>query len=1581
MLHRIFQMRSWRYSLISLFLIGAQSLLVVANASIATADIPMLALKAAPGLVMLTMSRDQRLFYSAYNEVTDLDGDGVLDVGYKDSIKYYGYFVSDRCYAYDSTNNRFSPKSVASTTDGCLSAPSSARWHGNWLNWMTTSRIDALRKVLYGGKRSTDTTSLTVLEAAPIPLDSHIWGKEYRPTASGGTDTYNIRHFTPLSAPDTGKQHIFLMKSSETTTTAPYIGVVVPALRVVEDVDANIDRVWLWASSERPVGGTSGATAYTRQNKSGSDKVINPTPSLISYGVPGFPNSTSGGTTYGSSSPSYEYKLTVRVEACVNLSPGGREAGCTGYPVGSSSPTIYKPTGVLHDYSVNDRLKFGLLTGSYTNNYSGGVLRKDIGSFADEYSSSTGVFSSVSGIVKTVNALTSVGLRPSDQLYLSNSVNTTTCPVGSLEWNRLRCQGEVNMWGAPVAEMMYEGLRYFTDKQPLTAFTTGVTSGTATASLDGKLGLPLVSTWSNPYRPKASGGNPICSRAVQMVIADPITSFDSDQLPGAAFTPDTGKGTAVPVTDLPGLNVSNEADAIWTSEFGTSTPKKFFIGQTTATNADGNPSSKSATSFKYLRGHAPDETNTQGSYYAASVAKFAHGTYDTDKRQLTGVKVGPTGSKVLAPVDTISVALGSVVPRFEISYGGNKVSLVPFSKSISGGSCSPAPTAAVSAPAGFQPTGLITGMFIDRIANTASTNADASINGSRPFARFMVSFSDMDVGGDNEADANVYYTVWIDSNDKLNVRMDPYDTATCTNMHMGYVISGTIGPSPSSPTDGLYLDVRSTGSTTSKYYLDTPPSAAVPAASPWGTPSAVLSNVSSLRQFTLSSSSSGATYVPHDPLWYAAKYGGANDLASAIDPTNYFKVTNASALPAQMEKAFRSAAALAAVASTSVVGVGQRSAGSAAIYQSSYDSLTWSSRLYAFKVGLAGIASNTPSWDASQLIDVPTARHLYLGRGGTTTPVALTATGTDWSSTALTSAEQANFGTYDQYKYLLGDKTYEERKAVTAHTAYRNRGTTFSNEFGSVLGDVVNSDPQIVTKKSYGYADTSYASFVNGISYETLAVNANDGFFHVFDAGLPTEPPAAPNPTAGKELFAFMPRTASVNIKELSDPAYKHRYLLDGPIAVGHAKIPVKTDASINWRSVLVGTGGLGAKTVFAVDASSKTFSADSVLWEMDVTSLGGTNGVYLGNVVGRPQIGKLANGTWVAIFGNGYNSANDTAKLFVVNLQTGALIKILDTNAGMTGNGLGGLVIVRKKSGDTDAIDYVYGADYLGNIWRFDLYPTTPTAWDSGRWIYSSSSGRNITAEISVGAPPTVFSAGAMIYFGTGRYLSASDTSDTTTVHALYGIYDAQTHSSSTTALISTDSVLISGSVNMASSSADTRSTTMPSSWWLTAGNKGWVVPLSGTNVQPGERVIAPPVRYTQVGKVDALLFTSIVPGTDECVAGLDTWITAVDPLTGASAPAFKDLTANSVKVVGGSPRGVFVLSETRSPTLYISQTVFNISAPPTSSYSTLAGGSQTVCINGVCGQTRVLGINLTPGNTIPVTPTNRRQVWRQLK
>ena len=56
---------------------------------------------AVPPLNMLVMSRDHRMYYEAYNDASDLNGDGVLDTGYKpDEIDYYGYFDSYRCYTY-----------------------------------------------------------------------------------------------------------------------------------------------------------------------------------------------------------------------------------------------------------------------------------------------------------------------------------------------------------------------------------------------------------------------------------------------------------------------------------------------------------------------------------------------------------------------------------------------------------------------------------------------------------------------------------------------------------------------------------------------------------------------------------------------------------------------------------------------------------------------------------------------------------------------------------------------------------------------------------------------------------------------------------------------------------------------------------------------------------------------------------------------------------------------------------------------------------------------------------------------------------------------------------------------------------------------------------------------------------------------------------------------------------------------------------------------------------------------------------------------------------------------------------------
>lgn len=1501
------------------------------------AAVPLLALKSAPGLVMLTMSRDHRLFYAAYNDASDLNGDGQLDVGFEKSITYYGYFVPTRCYAYDSSNKRFSPKSVASATDGCLSAPSSARWHGNWMNWATTSRMDALRRVLYGGYRVSDpttTTGVTILEGSSIPADSHTWGKEFRPTIGGSTsngpDTYNITHYTPLPTPTSSKQHSFMVKSASVangvlTLNAPY-------LRIAKSVSRTSGRVWNWVADERPVG---------KDDFDGVDTTVNGTSSF-----------------------------RIRVEACVALS-GVREAECQGYPV--SAPTRWKPKGVLHDYSDQDKLKFGLLTGSYLNNYSGGVVRKDIGSFSDEIDASNGTFiTSVNGIVGTIDKIRTYGFF---ETTTSGNSAQQAASAGSDEYlcgfyyAGLRNQGTCHMWGAPVAEMMYEGLRYFNagttgSAAPTSVYVAGVSGSTSPDTL---LGLPTKTTWANPFRTTASGGSPICSRPVQMVISDPLTSFDTDQLPGAEakFATTTGTGASLSAADktITGLNVVTQADAIWTSEFGSAT-KKFFIGQS-GTVTDGNPTAKDVTSFSNIRGHAPDEALAQGGYYAASVARFG---------KETGIKAGPGGgvTAVDTKVDTIAIALGSVVPPIKLTYTHpttavtNTVSLVPVLKTVAGSGVNTF-NGSGAGPVPHQETGAITAFFVDQIANTTAANADSTVNNGYPYMRFLISFSNAGQGTDNETDLSAYYILRIDNVSKNPVvEINHFYEAAGRISTLGYVISGTTA-------DGLYMELRKIGDTGTINYLDTRPGQTpAPVVAPFRNNSTALpigiSGATSpqvTRAFTFGSAAATyGTYVPHDPLWYAAKYGGAGVTDANGDPTNYFKISNPADLPDQMGKAFRSAAALAAVASTSVVGVGQRSLGSAAIYQANYDSLTWSSRLFAFSVATSGAVSNTPIWEVAAKIPDPALRtKLFLGRGGTTAPFALTSTG----FSLMTSAEQTDFVNAATYSYLLGDKSAEERKGGT----FRNRGTTAAADYGSVLGDIVNSDPQIISKRDLGYtaSDATYTTFLNSIDFEMLAVGTNNGFFHIFDA--------EPDSTGGGELLGFMPQAARANIKYLPDPGYVHQNFVDGSIAVGHAKITVPGDATTNWRTVVVGAGGTGVKTVFAINATSKTFSANSILWEINSSTSG--IGTTFGNIMGRPGIGKLADGTWVAIFGNGYNSTAGTANLYVVRLSDGNILRVIPTNASITANGLGSTELVRKTSGDQDTIDYVYGADYKGNIWRFD-----PASSSSGKLIYSTPTGRPITGEIRVGAAPSHANTtgGKMIYFGTGSYLSSTDTANTA-VQALYGVYDDLLHSLSTSAFVteaslSSMSIVMPAPVSGVTSDVRTTSAAESPAWYTVTGKKGWVVPLTGTNVTPGERVIAPPVRYTISGVVDAFLFTSIVPSTDECEAGLDAWITGVDALTGGYKKVFNGIDANSIRIRGGSPRGVFVLQDSGPPALYISQTIFN-NTISTTSYTTSSGGQQTTCINGTCGITQVLKVDLTPPT--PTTASKARQIWRQLK
>ncbi|EIC23153.1 PilC/PilY family type IV pilus protein [Thiorhodovibrio frisius] len=233
----------------------------------------------APPLTMLVMGRDHTLYYEAYNDASDLNGDGVLDVGYKPNmigsdgnrVDYFGYFDSDLCYDYDTGNGRFEPTGQASTKK-C-----SGNWSGDFLNYLTTSRVDALRKVLYGGKRIIDqgpdtdsctgTDCLTVLERSYIPQDAHSWGKEYK---SIDHDGYDIADYTPLSAPPDGMRHLFA------NTTLLKTGNKEPLLRVLPN---SAYRIWEWVAIERPVAGDKcldGGKGPSCETSGGSDWQILP---------------------------------------------------------------------------------------------------------------------------------------------------------------------------------------------------------------------------------------------------------------------------------------------------------------------------------------------------------------------------------------------------------------------------------------------------------------------------------------------------------------------------------------------------------------------------------------------------------------------------------------------------------------------------------------------------------------------------------------------------------------------------------------------------------------------------------------------------------------------------------------------------------------------------------------------------------------------------------------------------------------------------------------------------------------------------------------------------------------------------------------------------------------------------------------------------------------------------------------------------------------------------------------------------------------------------------------------------------
>ena len=92
----------------------------------------------------------------------------------------------------------------------------------------------------------------------------------------------------------------------------------------------------------------------------------------------------------------------------------------------------------------------------------------------------------------------------------------------------------------------------------------------------------------------------------------------------------------------------------------------------------------------------------------------------------------------------------------------------------------------------------------------------------------------------------------------------------------------------------------------------------------------------------------------------------------------------------------------------------------------------------------------------------------------------------------------------------------------------------------------------------------------------------------------------------------------------------------------------------------------------------------------------------------------KMANGKWTAIVANGYGSNSHQAVLFIIDIETGKLIKSINTGFGslLQKNGLSSPTAV-DSNGDF-ITDVIYAGDLQGNLWAFDVSSQNSSEWDN---------------------------------------------------------------------------------------------------------------------------------------------------------------------------------------------------------------------------------------------------------------------------
>lgn len=593
------------------------------------------------------------------------------------------------------------------------------------------------------------------------------------------------------------------------------------------------------------------------------------------------------------------------------------------------------------------------------------------------------------------------------------------------------------------------------------------------------------------------------------------------------------------------------------------------------------------------------------------------------------------------------------------------------------------------------------------------------------------------------------------------------------------------------------------------------------------------------------------------------------------------------------------------------------------LLRAAFDSARWSGDVVAYNIDLANNTLGSVAWRATTDLDSVSTT--------SSTRKIVTFDGTnginfDWSTI---TANQKNdlrtnsSGTLDneatgiaRLDYIRGHRGCELGSATALTCSYTDSSSnTFNSKSfrqrNSRLGDIIHSSPTYVGPPATPYPDnieaTPYRNFVNtyssraGITY----VGANDGMLHAFNE-------------TGQEVFGYIPNllfsTANgAGLHHLTETGYVHKYYVDLSTTVADVFADLGSGTT-QWHSVLVGGLRGGGKGLFAIDVtnpanfSSATGVASKVLWEFTHNDLGYT----FSNI----RIGRMNNGKWAAIFGNGYNNdplGDGKAKLFILYLDGSNLNApiILETGAGSITNAdcddansdCNGMSTPTTADINGDgSIDRIYAGDLHGNMWAFDVSSNTTSNWASAYGsgptytpLFRACSGNTcstanrqpITSKPSVARHPfkrdITTEPNLMVFFGTGQYLTTTDNSSSAT-QSFYGVWDSGSGNLDRTNLQSqTLNNTTTGGISVR---------TVSDNYVDYSTKKGWRIDLPTSK----ERTVT---NSTAFGSL--VFFNTMIPSTSACSAGGFGWLMAVDILNGGE-PSFIPIDINNDGVFDAS-------------------------------------------------------------------------------